>query len=115
MIAYKVFNLKEGGLYPVFMRELIACDFEHYPRGYTHTRANNCGPFACFTNLKSAERFASGMAGRNFVCETAIHKVEILQSAEESLWVDNLKVGVLSLPENTILADEFEILEEVSQ
>lgn len=112
MIAYKVFNFKESKLYPVFMRKLIARDFAAYNPEYITLRANNCGPFACFSSLGAAKDFAAAMNYRPFINKVVIHKVEISKSIDTSLWVDSRNmIGVHELPNGTILADEFEILE----
>ena len=108
MIAYKLFcvNGKDfesgtmsGSLYP-------------YSKDYIWQRPDGWGPFACFADTRHAAGFKSLYGWTH----TALYKVRIKLSKETSLWYVD-KRGILSrhenLPMNTILVDEFEILERV--
>lgn len=107
MIAYKVFMKKYNLLYPIFVYD----KFRFYPLGFIHIRTDNCGPFACFKKSHQAFRFMKGWQN------SVVHQVEIKQSQDKTIWADTIDDGmrkpVLEWYPGTILADEFEILEEI--
>lgn len=115
MIAYKVFIKRGKELSTVWMRKSLACDFEPYNPEEITLRADGCGPFACFKTLPNAQKFATMLRKNNHPCTLVIHKVEIIKSKATTLWVDDyIMVGLFfNLPEGTVLADEFEILERI--
>jgi len=105
MIAYKVFYSNREKLYPV----AVSFDFEPYDPEFIITRADGCGPFAAFVNLEQAKRFKN-----YWKISQKIFKVNIKKSKNKSLWIDGwMRTDSHIFPEGTILADEFEILEEV--
>ena len=110
MIAYKFFDVNNGDFYPGVMN---AC-FEPYPVDCIVLRADSCGPFACFGNIQDAKRFQKDYAWWG----SDLYKVKIKKSRAKTLWFTDRKGEVSTMEENwfpkgIILADEFEILEEI--
>ncbi len=105
MIAYKMFHKIKNSLYPWNNPH----PWTAYSKTLINTRANGCGPFACFKYLSELKEFAFG-----FDSAPNPHKVKIKLSKDIYLWDEN-GASMLSdeLPAGTILADEFEILERV--
>ena len=104
MIAYKLFEEHQGKLYPWYPK--IKSMFQYYNPKYIITRAEGCGPFACFKTASQALSFSSPGYW------DVLYKVQIKRSKDKRLWIDDDK-RELALPHGTILADEFEILERV--
>lgn len=115
MITYKFFYVNEGEFYP--MTSTIRCEFEPYPVDYIVQRAKNCGPFATFKDVISADFFRRRYGW--YDCE--LYKVKIKKSKAKTMWMENSyntdetyrELFIGTIPNGTILADEFEILEQV--
>ena len=104
MIAYKVFEVKGSNFYPWLASNKKM--FVPYQKNCIITRADDCGPFACFKTFRAAENFR--LQNQKF----SIYKVHIKKSRAGTLWRGDDRWFWL-LPDGTILADEFEILERV--
>lgn len=110
MIAYKVFRKINGNLFPFW----VSSEFQHYPIGFTHTRAVGCGPFTCFNTIGNAVELCNNWKG----IPTVIYRVRIKKSKDRSGWINNA-TNLWWRRKNsfewggTIYADEFEILERV--
>ena len=105
MIAYKVFYVMDGKLFPWYHKNRRT--FQSYDLGYVILRADDCGPFACFKTIREAENFTNVYAW-----DVVLYRVKIKKSRRRSLWIGTEKCSFL-LPPGSILADEFEILERV--
>ena len=107
MIAYKIFSrLPNGKLGPITIDNL-----EYDPK-YIMTRPDGYGPFACFKNLKSVKDFGG------YGSWECLYKIKVKSSKETKLWYPHniygeIQVPLYLTPKGTILADEFEILEEI--
>lgn len=105
MIAYKLFELHDKKLYPWYPS--IKAIFHYYDPKYIITRAEGCGPFTCFETAEEAKLFAQDSGYWDVV-----HRVRIKKSKDICIWT-NKEAKKTVLPLGTILADEFEILEQI--
>ncbi|KKK82206.1 hypothetical protein LCGC14_2805680 [marine sediment metagenome] len=106
IIAYKLFEKHKGKLYSWYPWH--GMKFEAYDPKYIITRADDCGPFACFDTVKNALR----LGGPQKHDWDVLYQVRIKESKDKYLWIGDCKRRS-DFPRGTILADEFEILEQV--
>ena len=108
MIAYKLFYVNGKD----FMSATMSNSLFPYSKGYIWQRPDGWGPFACFACADDAIRFRIAFGWR----DAELYTVRIKKSKDTSLWFYNKLVYRYENarpPNGTILADEFEILEQV--
>lgn len=99
MIAYKTFMRRSGVLQPIIMQGKV--DFVN-PEKYIIARPDGCGPFQCYPDYASARSWGG-----------EVWRVRIKKSrGQKFVWVDPSD-KYEKFNSDVILADEFEILEEV--
>ena len=109
MKGYKLFAEIKGELYPWNLPD----PWLPYSKEDINTRADGCGPFACFKELVHLKKFIAIYPYTNYV----IYKIDGKLSKAKDLWdgpnpIDRLLS--MQLPHETVLIDEFEILEKTA-
>jgi len=116
MIAYKLFSVNNGIFQPVVMKGTLSLT---YSKTKKNVRTEDIGPFACW---KKAEDAITEKHNDFSYAGSVLHKVKIKTSKEKQMWYRNPDpiypsrvIADWDYPAGTVLADEFEILEEIEQ
>jgi len=126
MIAYKVVENREGGLWSAYVHDPIAD--RQYPIGVSVTPRSTCGPLSAFKTLEDALHFANAfiLAQRK---DMLVFKCRVSRSRRKdregyALWVEYRAeefgsvelYGVVrqDLPAGTVLCSKITLLEKVA-